>query len=507
MGLLGRIAGGTRPPPSAGTARVGPEARRFDPSPRAPSPGIVSEDVSDRARPDLGPGQKGGLRSRDSGAPEKDLGWPQIVRLGLVQTALGGVVVLMTATLNRVMVVELALPALVPGLLVALHYAVQMLRPRWGYGSDRSGRRTPWIVGGMAALCLGGFGAAAGTALAATNLVLGLALAAVSFLCVGIGVGAAGTSLLVLLAGGVAPARRGAAATIVWVMMILGFAVTAPLAGHFVEPFSGLRLVAVSGTVSLIAFCVAALAVAGVEGRLPPPAAAEARPPFRAVLAEILADPVARTFTVFVFVSMLAYSAQELILEPYAGLVFAMGPGATTKLAGLQHGGVLAGMLLVAGVTLVARGTPLASLRLWTALGCAGSAAALFALATGAPTGPDFPLRPTVFALGLANGAYAVAAIGSMMALAGRGGERERGTRMGVWGAAQGVAFGAGGFLGAAAVDAMRLVTAEPVQAYAAVFAAEGLLFLVAVILALRIDPVRAPGRAQVPLNPVLGAR
>ena len=201
---------------------------------------------------------------------------------------------------------------------------------------------------------------------------------------------------------------------------------------------------------------------------------------------------------------MLAYSAQELILEPYAGLTFAMSPGATTKLAGLQHGGVLAGMLLVAGVTLVARGTPLASLRLWIALGCAGSAAALFALAAG---GDLLPLRPVVFALGVANGAYAVAAIGSMMALAGRGDARERGTRMGVWGAAQGIAFGAGGFLGAAAVDAVRLITAEPVQAYAAVFAAEGILFLVAVVLALRLEPVRAPGRGSVPLNPILGAR
>ncbi len=87
----------------------------------------------------------------------------------------------MTSTLNRVMVVELALPALVPGLLVAIHYAVQVLRPRWGYGSDRTGRRTPWIVGGMAALCLGGFGGACGTALAQTHLAAGLALAAVSF--------------------------------------------------------------------------------------------------------------------------------------------------------------------------------------------------------------------------------------------------------------------------------------------------------------------------------------
>ena len=77
-----------------------------------------------------------------------------------MQAALGSVVVLTTSTLNRVMVVELALPALLPGALVALHYAVQVLRPQFGYGSDMGGRRTPWIVGGMAALAFGGVAAA-----------------------------------------------------------------------------------------------------------------------------------------------------------------------------------------------------------------------------------------------------------------------------------------------------------------------------------------------------------
>ena len=84
------------------------------------------------------------------------LGWFGIVRLGLVQTSLGAIVVLTTSTLNRVMVVELALPAMLPGALVALHYAVQVMRPRWGHGSDLGRRRTPWIVGGMAVLALGG---------------------------------------------------------------------------------------------------------------------------------------------------------------------------------------------------------------------------------------------------------------------------------------------------------------------------------------------------------------
>ena len=84
------------------------------------------------------------------------LGWSGIVRLGLVQACLGAIVVLTTSTLNRVMVVELALPALLPGLLVGIHYAVQATRPRMGWGSDRGGRRTPWIVGGMAVLAVGG---------------------------------------------------------------------------------------------------------------------------------------------------------------------------------------------------------------------------------------------------------------------------------------------------------------------------------------------------------------
>ncbi|MCA3347203.1 MAG: PucC family protein, partial [Roseomonas sp.] len=139
------------------------------------------------------------------------LGWLGIIRLGLVQTALGAIVVLTTSALNRVMVVELALPATLPGLLVGLHYALQMLRPRMGYGSDMGRRRTPWIIGGMAVLALGGVLAAAGTALMAESLWGGIALAVLAFLLIGAGVGAAGTSLLVLLAARTAPARRAAA--------------------------------------------------------------------------------------------------------------------------------------------------------------------------------------------------------------------------------------------------------------------------------------------------------
>ena len=108
--------------------------------------------------------------------PAVTLSWLSIVRLGLVQMALGAIVVLTTSTLNRLMVVELALPAVVPGLLVALHYGIQITRPTWGFASDAGGNRTRWIVGGMAALACGAFGAALGVVVIPDAPAAGLAL-------------------------------------------------------------------------------------------------------------------------------------------------------------------------------------------------------------------------------------------------------------------------------------------------------------------------------------------
>lgn len=422
------------------------------------------------------------------------LGFLGIVRLGLVQTALGAIVVLTTSTLNRVMVVEFALPAMLPGALVAIHYAVQVLRPRWGYGSDTGGRQTPWIVGGMAVLAASGALAAVGTALLGTSPLAGIAITALAFLGIGVGVGAAGTSLLVLLAKRVHPERRAAAATIVWVMMIVGFIVTAGGAGHLLDPFSPSRLVAVAGGVSAIAIVLSTVAVWGIEDDAPPAAAAVAegrRTAFREALAQVWAEPEARRFSVFVFISMLAYSAQDLILEPFAGTVFGFSPGDSTKLSGVQHSGVLIGMVTV-GVAGTGRfGRTLASMRGWCVGGCIASAVALASLALGSLHGPGWPLRACVFALGVTNGAYAVAAIGSMMGLASEGREHREGVRMGLWGAAQAIAFGIGGFAGTLASDVARALLGSAVTAYATVFALEAALFLVSAMLAARVHPGR----------------
>jgi BCD family chlorophyll transporter-like MFS transporter len=202
-------------------------------------------------------------------------------------------------------------------------------------------------------------------------------------------------------------------------------------------------------------------------------------------LAEVWREPAARGFTIFIFVSMLAYGAQELLIEPFAGLVFGMTPGSTTKLAGLQHSGVLLGMLSVAVAASTIGGPILGSLRLWTVIGCAASAATLGAIAASGllALGPD-AFRVAVFALGLSNGCYAVAAIGSMMGLAGAGAASREGTRMGLWGAAQAIAYGLGGVAATVLVDLGRSLGATPLYAYGFVFSAEAALFLFAAALA-----------------------
>ena len=423
------------------------------------------------------------------------LSWLQIIRLGFVQMALGAIVVLTTSTLNRLMVVELALPAVLPGALVALHYGIQITRPQWGYKSDTGGARTRWIIGGMAILALGGLGAAYGVVVMAGQATLGLIISILAYAAIGVGVGASGTSLLALLATSTAPRRRPAAATITWLMMIFGIAMTAGISGQFLDPYTPLRLMQVVAVVTLGGFVLTCVAVRGIEAQVIAQPEAESAP-FMEGLREIWAEPKARMFTLFVFLSMTAYFMQELILEPYAGLVFGFTPGQSTSLSGAQNGGVFIGMLLVG---IAATGLKWGALRTWVMAGCLGSCLALLAIASLGTIGPGAPLTVAVVALGFFNGMFAVAAIGSMMALAGAGRERREGTRMGLWGAAQAIAAGFGGLTGAALVDVFRMTSLTTSQSFGLVFVFEAALFIAAAFMAAQVMERGMTRRALVP--------
>lgn len=424
------------------------------------------------------------------------LGWLDILRLGLVQAALGAIVVLTNSTLNRVMIVELGLAAIIPGLLVGVHYGVQITRPLWGHRSDTGGSRTVWILAGLALLTLAGTLASATTLLFAQSHALGLIVAFVAYVLIGVGIGASGTSLLALLATRTPPERRATAATMTWMMMILGIIVTSIITGIALEPYSHLRLIEVTAATGAVAFGIAWLAVLGIERKpaVTPVQAASAPPArFSDSLREVWHDGEARLFTLFIAMSMLAYSTQDLILEPFAGLLFGLSPGQSTQLSGVQHAGVFAGMAVVGlGGYLFGGRFPGLS-RHFIIAGCLGSAATLALLSLASTVAPHWPLAPHIFVLGFANGMFAVAAIGTMMQLATQGRTGNAGMRMGIWGAAQAVSFGLGGLLGSIALDLGRLITGTDGSAFGLVFGLEAVLFLASATVALRIGGATLP--------------
>ncbi len=421
--------------------------------------------------------------------------WFAIARIGLVQASIGAIVMMATTVLNRLMVVEYGLIAAIPAGLVAWHYAVQLGRPLWGHGSDQGKSRTPWIVGGMIALAGGALLSTQATLMMAEPTVAAFVLAILGYTIIGAGVGAAGTSALALLASSVAPERRAPAAALTWIMMIAGIVVSAISVGAAIKPFSPERLIEVAFTLSAVAIAITVIATWRLDSghyTFEETSKTEEVPDFRAAIREIFAERAARRFTIFIFVSMMAYNMQDLILEPFAGQIFGMAPGDSTQLGGMLNAGGLVGMI-VAGIGGSAFQARLPSdLRFWIVSGCVGSAIGLAGLAVGAGIGPGWPLTANVLFLGFCNGVFAVAAIGAMMGLAGAGEKTREGVRMGVWGASQAIAFGFAGLLGAAGRDVALFVLGDVGRAYQIVFAFEGMLFLAAAMLALLISaPVR----------------
>ncbi len=424
---------------------------------------------------------------------DNSLGWLGIIRLGLVQTCIGAIVVMTTSTLNRIMVVELSLPALIPGILVALHYFVQVIRPKMGFISDKGKHKTPWIIGGMSVLAIGGAGASLGTAMMGVNLILGLVISFIAFVMIGIGVSISGTSLLALLAKSVNDQRRAAGATIVWLMMIFGFAITSVMIGKFIDPYTPAKVVTIACVVSVIAVLLTMMSLYRLEDSVSQyiqnqPEIQKENMPFKEALAEMWRDSDIRHLTQFIFISMLAFSSQDLILEPFAGIVFHYSVGQTTSLSGLQHSGVLIGMLLVAASGFSFFRKYIGSLNAWVVYGCIASAIGMAGLCIGGLVGPTWPLNLNVFLLGVANGAFSIAAIGTMMRLAVADGLGKEGVRIGLWGGAQAIAFGLGGLLGAVASDAARLLITDTASAYSSVFAVEAFLFIVSAKFATRIQ-------------------
>jgi BCD family chlorophyll transporter-like MFS transporter len=278
-------------------------------------------------------------------------------------------------------------------------------------------------------------------------------------------------------------------------MMIAGFIVTTVAASRLLEPFSFGALVRAVAMVAGVAVCVALAALWRLEPAVVPVRDAERAPAaFRDAIAAVWADRPARLFTLFILASMLAFSGQDLILEPFAGAIFGLTPAESTRVASMHQGGMLVGML--AGAALATR---VGGLQRWAIGGCLASAAAFVVIAASPSVGGLLQLRAGILALGVANGAFSIGAIGLMMALSVAPNGGGAGVRMGIFGAAQAVAQAAGGFLGALGSDVAKATLGGAASGYVMVFAIEAVLFVAAAALAVRGAVGARPARLRAP--------
>ncbi len=416
------------------------------------------------------------------------MNWFSILRLGLVQLCIGSSVVIPLSTLNRLMKVELALPATIAGFLIALHYAVQLTRVNWGYLSDKTQNRSQWIIFGMLILGIGGVLASASIPLIESNFVYGIMLALFAYTLIGFGVGAAGTPLLALLASYSSKSQKGFAASITFLMMILGLAITGITAGIILDPYSHQKLIKITASLAIITNMLSYLSLKNLEktlrnnGDARTPNAINFNEPFLEGIKKVWMEREARLFTIFIFISMGAFSMQDPILEPFAGEVFGFAVGESTKLDGFHKIGTLIGIILIilclskfrigfASLSIV-KNERLGSEKFWLITGCLFSAFSLFIISLLGLTYRDPAiLNSVVFLFGISNGVFTAGILGTMLHLASRGsGDNNTGTRMGIWGAAQAYATMIAVFFSTVLVDILGLMMNSLPSVYGIVF-------------------------------------
>lgn len=421
-----------------------------------------------------------------------------LFRLAAFPVGLGVTGVLVSGTLNRVMIVELGLPASLVGLFFAIPVLIVPLRVWMGHRSDAYPvgglRREPYIVLGS---LVAGLGVAGATLLALDNPAPGLlALGAMllAFLAYGLGKHLSSNTFEALLADRFEGDARPRAVNLLKVAMFVGIFGGAILLGRLLEPFDPGRLAAITLGVAALAFALAVFATIRQEPRTTVVRVASRRArqtPFLQVIREIVwRDPQVRTFFILVSLTVLGTLGQDVLLEPYGALALGLTVAQTTRLTAIWGAGVILAML-AAGVWLIRRFGYRPVLRAGLLL-CVGVFAGLIVAGVVESVSLFMTL---VFLLGVGTG---LASAGLLTAVIEFTTVVRAGLLMGVWGVAHELGEAVGGFFGGVIVDAVRAATGgNALAAYGTVFAAEGVLLLAALALLSRVQVSQALVQAE----------
>ena len=368
----------------------------------------------------------------------------RLLRLSLFQVTVGMALVLVIGTLNRVMIVELGVPATLVSVMVALPLLFAPLRAVIGHRSDyhRSvlgWRRVPYLwLGTMAQF--GGF------AIMPFALILlsgdsnapewvGKAAAGLAFLLVGVGMHTVQTVGLALATDLTPKEKHPQVVALLCVMLLVGMIATALVFGAMLADFSQLRLIRVVQGAAMATMAINIVALWKQEARSPARTSIDRdTPSFRDSWAEFSRTRHASRGLVAVGFGTIAFSLQDILLEPYGGQILHLSVAQTTILTAAMAVGGLFGFVLAAR-WLGSGSDPYRVAGSGVLVGLVAFSCLIFS----APLHSAALFASGVVLIGLGGGIFGHATLTAAMSAADK---HHVGFALGVWGAVQSLAAG-----------------------------------------------------------------
>ncbi|MEL7459703.1 MAG: PucC family protein [Pseudomonadota bacterium] len=444
----------------------------------------------------------------------KDVPLARLLRLSLFQVTVGMALVLLVGTLNRVMIVELSVPAALVAGMLALPLLFAPFRTLIGFKSDthRSAlgwRRVPYIWKGtlyqfggfaimpFALLVLSGYG----EAVDAPRWV-GLSSAALAFLLVGAGVHMVQTVGLALATDLVRKEDHPKVVGLMYVMLLGGMVLAALVYGALLHTYTPGRLIQVIQGTAVVSVALNLIAMWKQEARDRTRAAAmetAAAVTFSDAWTKLIAKPGTIRLLAVIALGTFGFGAADVLLEPYGGQALGLSVAETTRLTAILAGGTLIGFG-VASRFLGSGGDPARLALIGAAIGVPGFLAII--LSSAVLGGPLFVAG--TFATGLGAGLFGHATLTA--AIRGAGPD-QIGLSLGAWGAVQATAAGIGVALAGVVRDLLiglnTIAGLQPETPYNVVFMIEIAFLILAALVAMpllaRLGPAQTPPLAAAP--------
>jgi len=405
----------------------------------------------------------------------------------MIHAAVAMTLVPINSTLNRVMIKELELSALLVAILASLPYVFSPIQMLIGSYSDRHPilglRRTPYILLGLVFCVVGVIVTPQVAFVLAENWWLGLWLGVLAFGAWGMGYNFASVSYMALASELSGEKGRSRTITVMFFIMIVSMILTSLGMGRLMDPYTPEILQSTFQIVGIIALSIGIIGLIGLEKRVPNTTISTSGGHFtiRQIFHSIMDNDQAKTFFVYLWLLLIALLGQDVLLEPFGAEAFRMSVRSTTQLTSIWGGCML--LTLTVGGILDGR----IPKRTLAQAGNIGALLGFILIAASGMLGLVQVFYSGVILLGLGTGLSTVANLSLMLDMTT---PANVGLFIGAWGVSNALSRLSGSVMAGSIRDVVTYFSQNAVLGYVLVFMIEIALMGVSIWLLRRIDPV-----------------